>query len=479
MIKLKVSFLNPPFKVFYNRVVRWQAVTNQGALHPPIWLLYAATITKQSGHEVKFIDAIADNLDFNSTLDKIGDSDVIIMETATSSFNNDVRFADFVKKNNPKIKIALMGPHVTALPKESIKDSIDAIIYGEADLTAKEYIDKIDKKNKSDILGLVWRDDGKIIQNPPRPLIKDLDSIPFPDRSMLPLNKYKDSMFPSPFSFYYTMRGCAYRCIYCHWVYTIYEKTLRLRKPELAVKEILDDIDKFKLKCFYINDECFTTVKSHAMKVCELMGDPGIRWGCYFRSDNIDEELCKRLANSGCEILRTSPEVGSDEALKIINKGGKASIEQDRKAFKMLKDYGFEIYASFILGHPGETKESIKKTVEHAIELEPDTAQFAILQPLPGTPFYDFLKKNGYLLTENFDDYLDNYGSTKPIFEYPWLSGQNLLDGWHYCWRRFYLRPKFILRTSWRLLKKPRFIPATIRAYLNMRKASLSKKVSW
>lgn len=476
---MKVVFLNPPFKEFYNRAVRWQAVTNQGALHPPIWLLYAATITKESGHEVQLIDSIAEDLDFGATLKRIGDADAIIMESATSSFNNDVRFASFVKKNNPGIKIAIMGPHVTAFPKKSIKEPIDAIIYGEADLTAKEYIDNLDKANKSKILGLVWRNNGKIIQSPPRPLIKDLDQLPIPDRSMLPLNKYQDSMFPTPFSFYYTMRGCGYRCIYCQWVHTIYNKMLRLRKPELAVKEILDDIDRLKLRCFYINDECFTTIKNHAMKVCEIMGDPGIRWGCYFRSDNIDEELCKRLADSGCEIMRTSPEVGTDEALKIINKGGKASMDQDRKAFKMLKDYGFEIYASFILGHPGETKETIKKTVEHAIELEPDTVQFAILQPLPGTPFYDFLKKNGYLLTENFDEYLNESGITKPVFEYPWLSRQDLINGWYYCWRRFYLRPKFILRTMWRLLKKPNYIPATIRAYLNMRKTSLSKRVSW
>ncbi len=476
---MKAVFLNPPFKQFYNRVVRWQAVTNQGALHPPIWLLYAATITKENGHKVKFIDAIAENFDFKTTLKKIGDADIIIMESATSSFNNDIRFADFVKENIPDIKIAIMGPHVTALPKKSMKTPVDAIIYGEADLTVKEYVDNLNKKNKSKILGLVWRNNGKIIQNPPRPLIKDLDKLPIPDRKMLPINKYKDSMFPTPFSFYYTMRGCAYRCIYCHWVHTIYRKRLRLRKPELAVKEILDDIDRLKLKCFYINDECFTTIKNHAMKVCDLLNNPGIRWGCYFRSDNIDEELCKKLADSGCEIMRTSPEVGTDKALKIINKGGTASMEKDRKAFKMLKDYGFEIYASFVLGHPGETKKTMRKTVEHAIELEPDTAQFAILQPLPGTPFYDFLKKNGYLLTEDFDEYLDEGGITKPVFEYPWLSRRDLINGWHYCWRRFYLRPKFILRTMWRLLKKPKFIPATVQAYLNMRKTSLSKRVSW
>jgi radical SAM superfamily enzyme YgiQ (UPF0313 family) len=476
---MKAVFLNPPFKEFYNRVVRWQAVTNQGSLHPPIWLLYAATIVRESGHEVELIDSIAENLNFKQTLDRIGDADAIIMESATSSFNNDIKFAEFVKKHKPKIKIAIMGPHVTALPKESMKRPVDAIIYGESDLTAKEYVDNLDKKDKSKILGLVWRKDGRIIQNARRPLVKDLDSLPIPDRSMLPLDKYQDSMFPSPFSFYYTMRGCAFRCIYCSWVHTIFDKQVRLRKPELAVKEIMDDIDRFKLKCFYINDECFTTFKDHAMKVCKAMGDPGIRWGCYFRSDTVDEQLCKRLADSGCEIMRTSPEVGSDEALRIINKGGKASMEQDRKAFKMLKDYGFEIYASFVLGHPGETKETIKKTVEHAIELEPDTVQFAILQPLPGTPFYDFLKKNHYLLTENFDEYLDEGGTTKPIFEYPWLSRKELIDGWYYCWRKFYLRPKFIARTSWRLLRRPQFIPSTVRAYLNMRKKALSKKIDW
>jgi radical SAM superfamily enzyme YgiQ (UPF0313 family) len=296
---------------------------------------------------------------------------------------------------------------------------------------------------------------------------------------MLPLDKYSDSMFPSPFSFYYTMRGCAYRCIYCLWTHTIYDKRIRFRKPKLAAKEILDDIDRFKLKCFYINDECFTVNKKHAMEVCKELGDPGIRWGCYFRSDNIDRQLCRRLADSGCEILRTSPEVGTDEALKVINKGGTASMEQDRKAFKMIKDYGFEIYASFVLGHPGETKETIKKTVEHAIELEPDTAQFAVLQPLPGTPFYQYLKDKGYLLTENFDDYLNEFGSTKPVFEYPWLSQQDLMDGWHYCWRKFYMRPKFFLRTGERLIKHPKFIIPTVKAYLNMRKASLSKKVDW
>lgn len=476
---MKVTFLNPPFKEFYNRVVRWQAVTNQGALHPPIWLLYAATLARQSGHRVEFIDAIAENLDFKGTLKRIGDADAIIMETATSSFNSDIRFADFVKKNRPGIKIALIGPHVTAMPKESMKKPIDAVVCGEADLTVKEYLDNLEMKNKSKIQGLVWRRGRKIVKNRPRPLISDLDSLPVPDRSMLPMDKYKDSMFPSPFSFYFTMRGCAYRCIYCLWTHTIYNKMLRFRNPKLAAKEILDDIDRFKLKCFYINDECFTVNKKHLMEVCKELGDPGIRWGCYFRSDNVDRQMCKMLADSGCEIMRTSPEVGTNEALKIINKGGTASMEQDRKAFKMLKDYGFEIYASFILGHPGETKETIKKTVEHAIELEPDTAQFAILQPLPGTPFYDYLKKNGYLLTENFDDYLNEAGSTSPVYEYPWLSKEDMLDGWYYCWRKFYIRPKYILRTASRLLKKPKFVPATINAYLHMRKASLSKKVDW
>ncbi|MBN2203319.1 MAG: cobalamin-dependent protein [Candidatus Aenigmarchaeota archaeon] len=476
---MKAVFLNPPFKKFYNRVVRWQAVTNQGALHPPIWLLYQATMTKQSGHKVDFIDAIAENLDYQKTIDRIGDADVVVMETAASSFNNDVRFAKMIKEQRPDIKIAMSGPQVTAMPKFSMKEPIDAVIFGEADLTTKEYVDSLNQANKSDILGLVWRNGNEIVQNKPRPLIEDLDSIPVPDRSLLPMDKYSDSMFPSPFSFYYTMRGCAYKCIYCLWTHTIYRQRLRFRSPRLAAEEVLNDIKKLKLKCFYINDECFTVNKKHLMEFCRELGDPGIRWGCYFRSDNIDEEMCKRLKDSGCEIIRTSPEVGTNEGLKVINKGGTASMENDIKAFKLAKKYGFEIYASFVLGHPGETKETIKKTVEHAIELEPDTAQFAILQPLPGTPFYNYLKEKGYLLTENFDDYLNEAGSTKAVFEYPWLSHEDLVNGWHYCWRKFYMRPKFILRTGLRLLKHPKFIVPTISAYMNMRKSSLSKKVEW
>lgn len=476
---MKAIFLNPPFLERYDRVGRWQAVTNQGAMHPPIWLLYAATLAKAGGHDVQFIDSPAEGLDFEATLKRMGSADALVMETATSSFNNDVRFAAFVKQHLPNIKVAMMGAHVTSLPIESMKEPIDAIIYGEADQTAREWVDKLKNQSKADILGLVWRDKGRIIKNPPRPLIKDLDSLPIPDRSMLPIEKYSDVMMPSPFSFYYTMRGCGFRCIYCHWVHTIFGGMVRFRRPELAAKEILNDIAKFKLKFFYINDECFTIKKDHVIAFCRALGNPGVPWGCYFRSDNIDEELLKALKGAGCTVLRTSPEVGSDAALKVINKGGSASMENDRKAFKMVKNYGFGLYASFVLGIPGETKESIKQTAEHAIELDPDYVQFALLQPLPGTPFYEYLKKNGYLLAKSWDDYLDTGGVPKPVFEYPQLSRQDLIDGWYYCWRRYYLRPKFIIKTGLRMLRHPSTISVTIKAYLNMRTKSLSKKVRW
>lgn len=476
---MKVTFLNPPFLERYNRAVRWQAVTNQGVLHPPIWLLYAATIVKDSGHDVQLVDSSAEDLNYEGTLKRLEGSDAVIMDSATSSFNNDVRFAQFVKEHLPNIKIAMMGPHVTALPMESMKAPIDAIIYGEADMTAKEYIDNLNKKNKSDIKGLVWRNDGQIIKNPPRPLIQNLDSLPIPDRSLLQMDKYWDVMMPHPFSFFYTMRGCYFHCIYCQWVHTFYEGRIRLRDPQTAANEILNDIKKYKLNFFYINDECFTAAREHAKKVCDALGDPGVKWGCYFRPDTVDEELLNKLSKAGCTLLRTSPEVGSDEALKVINKGGKASMELDKKVFKMIKDHGFEIYASFIIGIPGETKESIKKTVEHAIELDPDYVQFAILQPLPGTPFYDYLKKNGFLLTDNFDDYLDTGGIPKPVFEYPQLSKQDIIDGWYYCWNKYYIRPKYIMKVLGKMVRKPTIIPEVVKAYLNMRKRSLGKKVKW
>lgn len=449
-ITLKVLFANPPTykgKGTFNRPIRFPTYGYATpVMHPPLLLAYAAAYIRSQGHEVELIDAEVDSISVEDFISKVEHSlpDYIIFETSTASFKNDVEVAREIKEK-VACKVVFVGPHVSALPVESMEgNNLDAVIVGEYELSLGEYIET----GPNDTKGVCYRrQDGKVILNPPRDYLANLDLLPFPARDLIPNYKYFDPILKNPFTFVLSGRGCPYRCTFCNWPQVMTGRRYRLRSAKNIVDELEVLQNEYHLKSFLFNDDTFTANKRHAIAVCDEMISRGIKlpWGCYARADDNDRQMLEKLKEAGCWLLKVGVESGDQKILDNVNKQYK--IEEVVEGINLMRSVGLDTHCTFVFGLPGETEETIKKTIEFSKSLNPDTAQFSTAVPYPGTELHTYLKEQGYLLTEDWEKYMP----MQPIFGYPYLSAEAISDAVKMAYRGYYFRPKYI-RVGLRLL---------------------------
>ncbi|MGZ7047317.1 MAG: B12-binding domain-containing radical SAM protein, partial [Methanobacterium sp.] len=337
-------------------------------------------------------------------------------------------------------------PHPTFMPVETLKeeDSLDTVVMGEGEETIVDVVTNFEKNGLnylSEVRGISYRDDDKIRQNLPRPLIKNLDEIPFPARHLIPFKEYKTSKNQA--GGIITSRGCVFSCNYCSSS-LIMGKKYRSRSPGNVVDELEELTEKYNIREIAFLDDIFMLNKRRARAIAEEIHDRNIdlSFVTSSRVDTVERDLLKCLKDVGMSTLYCGVESGSQRVLDLMGKG--ITLKHAEDAIKAAKDVDVDVMGSFILGYPGETSEEMDQTIDFAIKLDPDYSQFSILTPFPGTPLYYELKEKGLLETEDWNKYtvLDSVIKYNKIGLSSKLVERKLAKSY----LKFYLRPKYLIK---------------------------------
>jgi radical SAM superfamily enzyme YgiQ (UPF0313 family) len=316
-------------------------------------------------------------------------------------------------------------------------------VHGEGEETITELVEKYKSKDLSDVKGIAYKKNKRVVVNPPRPLIKNLDSIPFPAHHLLKMDRYSHPLMRGrKIMSVLTSRGCPYNCTFC--TKNIFGSTFRARSAENVLEEIELLVKNYGVNEINIIDDNFNVDRKRTMEICKGIIDRGlkIKWSTPngIRADTVDRELIQIMKRSGCYSLSFGIESGSPRIVQSINKNIKLGVI--REVFKICRDEGIETVAFFIIGLPGETAEDIQMTIDFAKEIQPDVADFHMLIPLPGTPIYDYLKQNNLLLETDWSKYSFHI---EPVFRTNELSKQEIAEWYHRAYKEFYTDPKYII----------------------------------
>ena len=433
---MKVYLLNPPYLPHFGRGARWQDSGRGGTLYYPIWLSYATSVVEQD-HEVRLVDAPAWNWSEKEVIEDIQKfkPNLIVVDSSFPSLNNDIKVSEEIKQiYDDGVKIALVGPPTSQFPEEILKSKgIDIVARWEYDFTLKEVAEVI-KENRDfkTIKGISHKENGKIIHNPNREFTSsdDIDKIPFVSKVYKKHLDIKDyflgqSLYPELQIF--TGRGCPNKCTFCAWPQTLMGRKYRVR----SVPNVLDELewiqDNLDVKEVFFEDDTFTISKKRVLEFCRVYRERGldIIWSCNARVDTLDLETMKEMQKANCRLLIVGYESGSEEILKNIKKG--ITVEQIKQFAKDARKAGLLVHGDFIIGLPGETKETIELTRKLVKKTKPEILQVSVASPFPGTEFYNWCRENGYLLTDDPNEYLDEDGHQKAIISYPELTNKEMV----------------------------------------------------
>ncbi len=444
---MKVMVLNPPYVPGFCRSARWAAKSRGRVQRHPDWLLVAAAVLEKAGHEVMFIDGVAQDLTREKVLSDARGfmPGLAVLHTTTPSIYNDVDYATAIKGLTGAVTV-LVGPHVSALPEETLElggGGVDAVARGEYDYTLRDIAGGAALK---DIAGLSWRDgDDAVRHNPDRPPL-DVKELPFPAWRHIKPEWYWDAGKKFPFLTLISGRGCFGLCTFCRDTNLMYGRKLRYRDPAQVVDEMEYDISLFPgLKEIMFETDTFTASKRHVQGVCEEILRRGIRisWSCNVRVD-IDLKLLPMMKKAGCRMLMVGFEFGTQKALDAVRKG--VTVQQSRAFAVEAHRLGFIIHGCFMIGAPGETEESARATLRFARSLPLDTIQVSGICTYPGTELYDWAKKHGHLVARDWTEWVSKDYEQVTLLSYPQLPKERIDQLIDEGLKGFYLRPRQALR---------------------------------
>ncbi len=420
-----------------------------GFITPPLNLLYLAGAL-ESSMSVKIIDDDLMKMGYEKVCELASklDPSMVGFTATTSNIKTALKYVESVKEVLPNSLSVIGGPHATFVPIDTLKESpsLDVVVIGEGEETFTDLASKYCETshlNLDEVKGIVYRDikTGNIKLNQPRPLINDLNSIPFPARHLVPFESYGSTKDKT--SDMITSRGCVYSCGYCSSS-LVMGKKFRSRSPENVVDEIEELQENYQIKDIAFMDDTFMLNKRRANAIADEIKGRGLDIGfvASSRVDMVDRNLLEKLKSAGLSTLYYGVESGSQRVLNLMKKG--ITLTQAENAVKSAKDIGLEVLTSFILGFPGETSEEIEETINFSIKLDADYSQFSILTPFPGTPIYNELKEKKLIDTENWD----KYTVLKSVIKYDelGLSKKMVERKLTKAYLKFYARPKYLLK---------------------------------
>ncbi|TET73909.1 MAG: radical SAM protein, partial [Candidatus Aminicenantes bacterium] len=391
---MKVLVTNPPWPgpgYGARSDVRWPHKRSDKFIEYPIYLAYVVAVLEKAGVEVEFIDAVVEEMsipDFANAAAKIK-PDMAVIECSTPSIEYDLSTAKGLKEKMSDVFVVLVGSHPTFFHREIMKENpqIDAICRGEFDLTVKDLAVTLSNGDKLDkVKGITYRDREGVQVNQDRPLIKNLDELPFPARHIVKGDNYRQGTFTGKnCTTVVSSRGCPYLCTYCLWPRTLYGSRFRARSAENVVAEVEQVVRDYQVDEIYFDDDSLALNRARILRICQLIKQKGIKvkWVPQCRVDSMDEEVLRAMKKAGCYYIRFGVESGSQKMLDIMKK--KTTLSQIRRAFELCRKVGIKTQAFFLFGVPGETLQTIAETIEFTKKLRPDSAQFAVVIPHPGT----------------------------------------------------------------------------------------------
>ena len=450
---MKVLVTNPPWPgpgYGARSDVRWPHKRSDKYLEYPIYLAYIVAVLEKAGIDVRFIDGVVEEMSistFASAVTKT-EPDMVVLECSTPSIDSDLLTAKVLKEKMKNVFVVLVGSHPTFFHQDVIRENpqLDAICRGEFDLTVRDLATALSNgDNLKRVKGITYKDENGIHVNEDRPLIENLDKLPFPARHIVKSDYYRQGTFVGKHSTtMVTSRGCPYRCIFCLWPRTLYGRKLRPRSPENVVDEIEQVVKDHHVDEIYFDDDSMALDRDRILGICRLIEKRNIKvkWIPQCRVDSMDEGVVQAMKRAGCHYIRFGIESGSQKMLKIMKKG--ISLAQIERAFNLCRKAGIKTQAFFLFGIPGETQETIKETIEFAKDLKADSAQFAVVIPHPGTELYEVCKKNGWLRYSSWGD----FSACNSIIETSQLSREDVERARIRAYREYYFRPSFILKVA-------------------------------
>lgn len=435
----KVIFINPhPY---------YASGTNEATIYPPIGIAYLAAVLEKHDIECKIIDAAVFRMTTKNVIReiKLFKPDIIGITTNIVTARSAIELGIKVRKKFPNALIIYGGPFATA--EDSImlkKTKCDLVVRGEGEQTMLDLVKN--PNNINTVKGITYRKGNRILRNPERELIDDLDSIPFPAYHLLPdFRLYRSRSRKTPIGFLVSSRGCPYGCIFCNK--NIFGKRFRMRSPANVLTEIELLVGRYKVKQIDVLDDNFTLHIARAEKIFDEIIKRNIHVLINFqngiRADRLTPKLVKKMKRAGVYKTGIGIESGDLEIQKIIKKS--LSLVQVKKAIKLLRKEGILVIGFFMIGIPGETEDTIQKTIDFAIEANPNIANFSVVVPLPQTELFEMVRNNGKFLTPGKIGTTQGFYSDNFSFQYGTLNSSVISKYTAQAYRQFYARPSKIL----------------------------------
>ncbi len=458
---MKILILNPPRRDKIVMVKEGRCMQRKGAWNyvmSPVTMVTIGTLLRNEGYTVKVIDSGVDANDFNKLLKIVKDfkPDIVLINTSTTTIDDDMYTSKFLKLNyNKNIKTILFGIH-TSVKYEDILNSnnmIDFCIIGEPEITIKELISciKDNNCNYKSIEGIAFKDSNKIIRTPDRKVIENLDILPKPDWSLVNTDNYRLPFTNEKFLLVNTNRGCPYKCIFCN-AYVYYGRRHRHHSVEYIVEELKQNVYKFGVRNFMMWAEEFILDKKFVQELSKaiIKENLNIKWVCNSRVDAVDLETLELVHKAGCWNIAYGIESGVQEILDKLKK--QITLEQIRKAVSMAHKAGLQVTGHVIIGFPWDTIETMHQTEKFVNSLNLDFVQYYCAMPYPGTELYDMAIKNNWINTNDWSKWEHNYS----VLDYPHLKSTEIMKLRTKFFRNFYFKPRTVLRTVKRHIKKPK-----------------------
>lgn len=436
-------------------------VEDEMGIYPPLGLCHMAAVARKAGHEVKILDAAALDIPRARLVEEIAAwrPDLAGFSLWTYSFRADMKLLGEIRAALPGVKFIVGGPHLDLYAPETMEAHplLDFAVIGEGEATFGELLGALEKGGDvTSVQGLAFRKDGVPVINPLRPMIKDLDSLPYPAVDLLPLDNYYMIMARNSRAVnVITTRGCPFKCAYC--VDQQFGRSVRYHSAEYVIGYLRWLVYDLGVKEIHFYDDTFTLHKKRVLEFCSrLTADEKLAktpWTIRTRVDTIDEAMVDALWNSGCYRIGFGVESGNQGILDKMERG--TTLDQIRRAFALTRKHPFEVTANFMIGYLDESRATYQDTLGFALELDPDFVAFSTTRVEPNTPLYDETRERGLISANDWRDYV--LGKTPRVQKLNFLKGADYgiedlksMETWAYV--RFYFRPSYI----WRQIKRVR-----------------------
>jgi len=445
---LRTLFLHPPSAEGFDGGAgsRYQAKREIRSFWYPTWLAQPAALVPAS----RLIDAPPDGLTLDDIRPLARQYDLCVMHTSTPSFPGDVKVAEALKAENSRLMVGMVGAAVAVAPEVSLRAStaLDFVAGNEFDFTIQEVAQGRPLKR---VAGLSYRLDGRIEHTPDRPILENMDLLPFVTpvyKRDLTVEHYAIGYLKHPYISLYTGRGCRSKCTFCLWPQTVGGQRYRTRSVEHVAEEMALAQGLFpQVKEFFFDDDTFTDDLPRAEAIAKRLGRLGMTWSVNAKA-NVPYETLKVLKDNGLRLLLVGYESGNQQILNNIKKG--IRLDLARRFTRHCKTLGITIHGTFILGLPGETRETIQETIRFACEIDPTTIQVSLAAPYPGTALYAEAQRNGWIEAEEL---VDEAGVQLSAIGYPHLPRTEIYRSVDEVYRRFYFRPRKMLSLGAAMLR--------------------------